>query len=177
MSTKVWARGAEGERRLGGALATLTADDLVVLHDRRLPSSKTNIDHLVVGPNGIYVVDAKRYTGLVELRSSGTSFRPGPNKLYVAGRDRSKLVDAMSKQILAVDAVTKDLLATMPVPITAVLCFVDSEWALFAKPLSLNGVEVMWPKVLYKLVCAPGPLGPSDVQAYAQRLAESLPPA
>ena len=177
VSTKVWAKGAEGERRLGHGLEALAAENLVVLHDRRIPGSTANIDHLVVGPNGIYVIDAKRYSGRVELRSSGTMFRPGPNKLYVGGRDKSKLVDGMTKQILAVNTAAKDLLDATTMVITAVLCFVDTEWGLFAKPFSLDGVKILWPKVLYDLVRTPGPLTPSAVQTLAHRLAERFPAA
>ena len=34
-----------------------------VLDDRRVPGSRTNIGHIVVGPSGVLVIDAKKYRG------------------------------------------------------------------------------------------------------------------
>ena len=62
-STRASRRGAPGEERLVGRLNELAGPLLRVLHDRRIPRSSANIDHLVVTPNGVYVVDAKRYRG------------------------------------------------------------------------------------------------------------------
>ncbi|MGG5257542.1 nuclease-related domain-containing protein [Phycicoccus avicenniae] len=70
-----WAAGAEGERRVAAALATLP-DDFLVLHDRLLMPGVTesNLDHLVVGPTGVLLVDAKNWSGQVtEYR--GTLFQ------------------------------------------------------------------------------------------------------
>lgn len=60
-----WLRGAEGECRTARALDDLS-DDFVVYHDfhikKRDGSRATwNIDHIVVGPTGLYVVDSKNH--------------------------------------------------------------------------------------------------------------------
>jgi nuclease-like protein len=39
-----------------------------VFHDLAVPGSAANVDHLVVGPTGVYVIDSKRYRG--QLRYS-----------------------------------------------------------------------------------------------------------
>jgi hypothetical protein len=49
-STTAWARGAVGEERLGLALDALACPDVAVLHDRRIPRTRANIDHIVVTP-------------------------------------------------------------------------------------------------------------------------------
>ncbi len=46
-------------------------EGLGVLHDRRIPGSKANIDHIVVGPAGVFAIDTKRYTGKIERRDHG----------------------------------------------------------------------------------------------------------
>src|SRR4051812_39479759 len=56
-----WAHGAQGEELVAEALANRGAPSVAVLHDRRMPRSRANIDHLVVAPSGIWVVDTKRY--------------------------------------------------------------------------------------------------------------------
>src|SRR5688572_673792 len=65
---RAWARGAEGEERIARRLAKLLGSNGVVLmHDRRLPGSRTNIDHIAVAPSGVWVIDAKRYKGKVSV--------------------------------------------------------------------------------------------------------------
>ena len=59
-STKAWAVGAVGERKLGGGLDRLRSATTVVLHDRRIPGSKANIDHIVIAPSGVWVIDGIR---------------------------------------------------------------------------------------------------------------------
>jgi Nuclease-related domain len=54
-----WRRGARGERKTARLLAGLEGDGFRTLHDRGLPPGDTNIDHLVVGPTGVFVVDSK----------------------------------------------------------------------------------------------------------------------
>jgi len=40
----------------------------VVLHDLAVPGSRANIDHLVIGPTGLWVVDSKSYRSRVRAR-------------------------------------------------------------------------------------------------------------
>lgn len=49
-ATTNWAKGAEGERRLGAALDNLSGRGVLMLHDRRRPGGTANIDHLAVAP-------------------------------------------------------------------------------------------------------------------------------
>jgi hypothetical protein len=43
----------------------------VVLHDLAIPSSRANLDHLVIGPGGVFVIDSKHYRGRLQLDPSG----------------------------------------------------------------------------------------------------------
>ena len=63
-----WETGAEGERLTAQALADLPAG-WVVLHDVHWPGRPlANLDHVVVGPGGVVVIDSKNWTGKVEVR-------------------------------------------------------------------------------------------------------------
>ena len=42
----VWARGAAGEQRVATILAKHLDSGIVVLHDRRIPGTRANIDHV-----------------------------------------------------------------------------------------------------------------------------------
>jgi hypothetical protein len=69
--TLAWARGAAGERHVARLLAPLEAHGWTVLHDLRVPGSTANIDHLVIGLPGVFVVDAKHYRGPLYLTRDG----------------------------------------------------------------------------------------------------------
>lgn len=94
-STASWARGAVGEEKLGARLDSLLSPENQVLHDRRIPKTAANIDHIVVCPSGVVVIDAKRYQGRPTLQTHGGLFSPRVEKLVVGRRDCSKLVDGV----------------------------------------------------------------------------------
>ena len=60
-----WAEGAEGEKSTAAALDALRNKGFVTRHD--LPKNRGNFDHVVVGPTGVFLVDSKVPSGLVEI--------------------------------------------------------------------------------------------------------------
>jgi Nuclease-related domain len=66
-----WRRGAAGERRTARLLDPLERQGWAVLHDLAVPGSRANLDHLVIGPGGVFVVDSKQYRGRLQLDPSG----------------------------------------------------------------------------------------------------------
>ena len=66
-----WRRGAVGERRTAHLLAPLERHGWAVLHDLAVPGSQANLDHLVIGPGGVFVIDSKQYRGRLQLDPSG----------------------------------------------------------------------------------------------------------
>jgi len=171
-STRAWAVGARGERELGTFLQRLDDDHTTyVFHDRRIPGTRANIDHLVVGTGGIFVIDAKRYEGKVRRVDQGGWFSVD-ERLYVGRRDCTKLVAKMTKQV---EAVRRGLASSEDAaPITPVLCFVNGEWSLFARPFQLAGVWVEWPKSLRERIQRRGSLSPERVGPLARQLGASL---
>jgi hypothetical protein len=69
--TLAWRRGAKGERRTARLLAPLESRGWAVLHDLAIPASQANIDHLVIGPGGVVVIDSKQYRGRLHLDPHG----------------------------------------------------------------------------------------------------------
>ncbi|MDJ0336024.1 nuclease-related domain-containing protein [Salinibacterium sp. G-O1] len=157
-STRAWATGAVGEERVGARLDTLQSDSVRVLHDRRIPGSKANVDHLVVTSSGIWVIDAKKYKGRPELRVQGGLIRPRVEKLFVNGREKTKLAEGVQWQI---DCVKK---ALGDVPVRGILCFVEADWPLIGGSFVVNGIDVLWPKKLVSHIAAAQP-GTVDVAA------------
>ena len=66
-----WQRGAAGERRTARLLDPLARHGWAVLHDLAIPGSQANLDHLVIGPGGVFVIDSKQYRGRLQLDPSG----------------------------------------------------------------------------------------------------------
>jgi Nuclease-related domain len=66
-----WRRGAAGERRTARLLSHLERHGWTVLHDLAVPGSRANLDHLVIGPGGVFVIDSKQYRGRLQLDPSG----------------------------------------------------------------------------------------------------------
>lgn len=171
-STRAWDNGALGEERLGSRLNELAGDSLRVLHDRKIPGSRANIDHLAVTPSGVFVVDAKLYQGRPRLVVEGGFIRPRVEKLLVGRRDRTKVVDGVLKQVDVVRGLVGDAAA-----VHGVLCFIDADWPLVGGSFRIRGVDVLWPKKLHAKLSAPGPLSTGDVRGVHRLLGEALPPA
>lgn len=172
-TTKAWATGAVGEERLGRRLDAIAGPLVRVAHDRGIPGSRANLDHLVVCPTGVYVVDAKRYQARPHRVVEGGLFTPRTEKLLVGRRDCTKLVDAGFKQARLVS----DALGDDAVPVRSVLCSVEADWPLLGGDFVVRDVTVTWPKKLVATVASPGPLTAEKVADIHDRLAKAFPPA
>ena len=149
-STRAWSSGAIGEERVAAALDGIAGESIRVLHDRKIPRSRANIDHLAVTPGRVWVIDAKRYHGKrPELRVEGDILRPRVQKLLVRGSDKTALVEGVLKQVAHVQEAVGD------VPVRGVLCFVDADWPLIGGSFTVRGVDVVWPMKLVKELSAP----------------------
>jgi len=62
VSADNYAKGAAGEVAVARVLGDLDSD-FVVLHDLNMPGSNANVDHLVIGPTGVFMIDAKHWSG------------------------------------------------------------------------------------------------------------------
>jgi hypothetical protein len=68
---RAWQRGAKGERHTARLLDCLGRDGYVIFHDLAMPDSTANLDHLVVGPSGVFLIDSKQWTGQVHQSADG----------------------------------------------------------------------------------------------------------
>lgn len=68
-----WQSGAWGEQATAKALRPLEDAGWIVLHD--LPVGAGNIDHIAVGPGGVYLLDSKRLGGAVSVGGEGVIVR------------------------------------------------------------------------------------------------------
>ncbi len=167
-SERAWRRGAEGEKRTAERLARhLDGSGVVVLHDRRIPGSRANIDHLAIGPAGITVIDSKNYKGKVRVRGG---------RLWVNGRNRTKLVRGVKRQC----EVARAVIAPTPfadVPIEAALAWVDVDGLPFFRTLRLEGVLIDGTRKIAKRAAREGPLTPEQIAELGSLLLRELPAA
>lgn len=172
-STKSWATGATGEEQLGAALDKRVSSRLKVLHDRRIPRSRANIDHIAVTPTGVWVIDPKRYVDKrPELKVEGGILRPRVEKLIVAGRNQTKLVEGATRQVDVLKGIVGPDIA-----VRGVLCFIEADWPLLGGSFTVNEIDVLWPRKLYPMLGAEGPFDELKIGALHRKLAEALPPA
>jgi hypothetical protein len=93
-STEAWRIGAEGERRTARLLQELPSS-YRVLHDLEMPRSKANIDHIVIGPSGVFTVETKSYRTGVQIKGG---------RVYGSGRNLDGVVQQARRQAAAVAA-------------------------------------------------------------------------
>lgn len=169
-STKAWERGAVGEELMAQRLTDLP-DTFRVLHDRRIPGNRANIDHIVIGPSGIWVIDAKRYVGKrPSLQVQGGIIRPRVETLRIGGRDGTRLVQGVHAQVDRVRAALGD-----PTPmVSGVLCFLEADWPLIGGSFTVDDVHVVWPRLLIQRMLNTPQEGIDVEQVHAQ-LTASLP--
>jgi hypothetical protein len=174
-STRAWQRGAVGEELLAQRLDRLTIRGVLILHDRRIPGTKANIDHLAVSSAGVFVIDAKQYAGRPRLQIDGGIVRPRTETLRVGSRDCTKLVEGMHKQLALVRAAALPFLDAKAVQ--GMLCFVEADWPLIGGAFTIDGIDVLWPAKAQDRLLGAGPLDYGHVTAIHHMLAGAFPAA
>ncbi|WP_067434887.1 NERD domain-containing protein [Nocardioides jensenii] len=153
-------RGADGESATADVLEPLLAAGWVVIHDVAWPGRpRANIDHVALGPGGVFAIDSKNWSGTVVVRDDA---------LKQNGRSRESAVTGAADAALAVSE------ALGGVPVTGALCFVREEsvegWAGDVMVCSTANLVDM-------LASRPPTLHPDAVTRFARQAAVTLPPA
>jgi hypothetical protein len=145
-------------------------DDVHVLHNRRWPGGRANIDHLAIAPSGIWLIDAKAYRGNVSVERR-LHAKP---RLVIRGRDRTNLVEALHRQVKTL----RSLMATIDpnVEVHGTVCFTEADLPKF-RTLSVAGYPLLRPKSLARRLNQPGPLMRERVELLTNQLAARLPSA
>jgi hypothetical protein len=167
-----WRKGSEGEERAARRLdALLHGRGVLLVHDRRMPGSRANIDHLAIGPGGVTVIDTKRVKGTVRVRREGGLFSEARQSLIVAGRDRTHMVEGVCRQVATVAGLLDE-----GVGVVGAMCFIESGGLPLFKP-KLDGVHIAGPRYVARLARRDGPHTPNEVHEIAERLRIALPEA
>lgn len=137
-----WAAGAEGERRVAAELSKLR-EAWTVLHDRLLRpgQSEANLDHVVIGPGGMFLVDAKNRAGRV------MAWEGGLFQHTVQAGDRVSL--NLAAELKKVHGMAAYMAVESGRPVTPVLCLAGAHEAEFGEP---QMVQEVWVVPVSKLV-------------------------
>jgi hypothetical protein len=174
-TTRVWRQGARGEVRTAQRLAKhLEGHGVRLLHDRRVPRhGSANIDHIVVGPAGVLVIDTKTHAGKVKTDWRGGLFAPRRTVLLINGRDQTRLIDGLERQV----GYVRDALADSAVEVRGALCFPNVDGLPLFSNLRVRDIVIDGPKPIAKLARRPGPLTPDRMEQLWQQLGRAFPPA
>jgi hypothetical protein len=151
-STIAWRTGAIGEERTSELLLPLEAAGFCILHDRAIPRSRANIDHIVVGPPGVFIVETKNY------------------ERKLSRRRKEQFADQAKREAAAVAAVVA------PLAVTPLVCVHRADLGWFK--VVVDGVRFVAPRALIKVLRkAPVQLAPEDVNRIAGQIDLALKPA
>jgi hypothetical protein len=161
---QTWRGQAAVQRRTAGVLGPLEQEGYLVLHDITLPGWPVNMDHLVVGPTGVWVIESWQ-RGWLRLPCRGTSpWRADSATTGLARRLRWQAAALASA--LAGDA---------SIPVRPLLCVYPGRWSQSRRPI--EGIPAATPRQLGRILRHESPQPSNDVQRATDRLLEMLRPA
>ena len=151
---ELFEQGAEGEAATARVLEGLPSG-WTSLHDVRWPGRRlANVDHVVVGPGGIFVIDSKNWTGRVS--TAGGVLRQN-------ARSREKAVAGGADASLAV----AELAGPYATFVSAVICFAGrADLSGWCRDVMICGTD----NLLQMLITRPVVLAPEQVADAAMRL-------
>lgn len=165
-STTAWVTGAEGEERTASYLDPLAAEGFVVFHDRKIPMSRANVDHIVIGPTGVFVVETKNVAG--DFRLSGDDVRIG-------GR-RVALVDEVRREVDATWNAVAPILAPRGLRVVPVVCAHRANLPFFRQ--SVAGIRIVSGSGLARYIRRqPAVLSAPEIQELRRLIVRALPGA
>jgi hypothetical protein len=122
------------------------------------------------------VIDTKKYKGKVKVDRVGGLFSPRREILTVNGRDQTKLITGVEKQVGYVES-TLRVVGHAGVDVRGALCMTEVDGLPLIRSLTVRGVLVDGPKRAARLARRPGQLLPETVDEIWRQLAAKLPSA
>jgi hypothetical protein len=110
--TQTWQRGAEGQRHVARLLEPLAKQGWGVEHDLPVRGAKGNLDHVVIGPPGIFAIDVRQYRGRLRLSPDGLLWHGRTFLLPSLSATRSK-ADRLQDRVGAPDVWVSPIVAVL----------------------------------------------------------------
>ena len=125
---QTWIQGAEGERLVGNMLETNLPDTWKVLHSVPIGGEHADIDHLIIGNNGVFSVNTKNHPG--------SKVTCAENKVNVQGQSISKYQPYAQKSRAEARRTSEILMRAchLDIPVMGVLAFIALELNIMSNP-------------------------------------------
>lgn len=119
---RAWYRGALGERAVGRRLAAM-GGEWHAIHGVPIGDRGSDIDHVVIGPSGVYTINAKRHIDASVFAGGGSVKVNGQPTQYV--RNSQHEAERVAKKLTAV--------VGYPVEVTPIIVIVDAAEVTYGK--------------------------------------------
>lgn len=159
---------AASEHHMTQLLAPLERHGYAILRDRSLPESLAHLDHLVVGPSGVIVVDSKNWRHKRIITGARDKFRigriPGRTAVRSAAFESDLVHEALSGEF------------GRPIPVHAVLAVHGARVPYWRSP-AINGVPLVEARrVRHWILDRPEQFGAAEVARIAETAERIFPP-
>ncbi len=122
------------------------------------------------------MIDTKTHHGKIRVERVGGLFSPRRSLLLIAGRDQSRLIDAVEHQIELVRAALARC-GEDDIDVRGALCFAEADGLPWLGQLSVRGIIVDGSRSVAKLARRRGPLSSDAIDRIWRQLAQSFPQA
>jgi hypothetical protein len=132
------ARARSAQRRTKRRLLITRAVGYLAVNGRRIPGTDSVIDHLVIGPGGVYAVDSERWDRRLPVRTGASDSAAGPLLYHGPFSQKSSLAHARWEAAQAARLLSAELGREIDVRPVMVIYGPTVPWAV----TSLRGVDV-----------------------------------
>ncbi|NUW47022.1 nuclease-related domain-containing protein [Nonomuraea rhodomycinica] len=168
-SVSAWRKGAAGERATARLLAPLQAEGQVCLHDRAIPGSTANIDHLLIGPTGVWIIDSKKWHRRTQLHGRG-------KQLWIGRRPAEGVLRGLAYERSAVARVVNRATGNT-VGVWPLVAVHGAKVPGIGRPLVLDGITLLRAGQLRRYIRQTSEsLSPAQVANLARALDRAFPP-
>jgi hypothetical protein len=133
------ARIASAQRRTRHRLLVMRLWGYHALHTRPIPGSESIIDHLVIGPGGVYAIDSERWDRRMPVRTVASNSAAGPVLYHGPFSQRERLAHARWEAAQAAYLLSRELGQQVAVRPAMVIYGPAVPWSV----TRLRGVDVM----------------------------------
>jgi len=156
---------ARTEPQTARALESLNGQGYLLMHDRHWPGTRSsNLDHIAVGPGGVFIIDTKCWRGPIRIVNGS---------LFNDDECMDEEVDKVRRQVEALEGVLSEV-GLAPLEVVPVMAFAGR--AVVRQ--SIGRVHLVSPPTLQQLVVGRGGrLDGTQIDAVVQTLERECPPA
>jgi hypothetical protein len=115
-STKSWLLGQEGERRVAAVLAALPTG-WHVLHSIPLGTRGRDIDHLLMGPGGVFSINTKNVSGTITISGIAAQVDDADSDFAVTSIDEARRASECLSRALRWRVVVAPLVVSVRAPV------------------------------------------------------------